>query len=321
MPQGWARAEFRSSSCACEGIAVLLYDNDISGNCYKIRLLLAQLGMEFERRQLSVTDRSDRARILGRLNPALRVPTLVLDDGRPLAESNAILRYLARGTSMLSKEPYELAQTLQWLFFEQYSHEPNIAVVRFWAHSGIEPSNAEREGKVQGGKPPSRPWSTTCSPESSLSLGATPSPTSRSTPTRMSPPREGSHWSPTPRSGSGLNASPLRRGTSRSARDRPAARAKACSARWGDPNAPIGLGEFSASSKPEHRRRRPPPANEALSLQSHQELDAAAGRGLLDRRRSTCECIYVSDTPAGTGNPRDGGQSAVACEMPVVESM
>ncbi|MGI8413437.1 MAG: glutathione S-transferase family protein [Solirubrobacteraceae bacterium] len=131
---------------------MLLYDNDISGNCYKVRLLLAQLGTKFERRQLSVTDRSDRAGILGELNPALRVPTLVLDDGRPLAESNAILCYLARGTSMLPDEPYELAQTLQWLFFEQYSHEPNIAVMRFWAHAGIEPSHTERESKLQAGK-------------------------------------------------------------------------------------------------------------------------------------------------------------------------
>jgi len=130
---------------------VLLYDNDISGNCYKVRLLLTQLGIAFERRQLSVFDRADRAEILGKLNPALRVPTLVLDDGRPLAESNAILCYLARGTEMLPDAPYEQAQTLQWLFFEQYSHEPNIAVARFWAHAGTAPSPAEREAKHAGG--------------------------------------------------------------------------------------------------------------------------------------------------------------------------
>jgi len=130
---------------------VLLYDNDISGNCYKIRLLLAQLGIGFERRQLSVFDRSDRSRILGELNPGLRVPTLVLDDGRPLAESNAILCYLARGSAMLPDEPYRQAQTLQWLFFEQYSHEPNIAVTRFWAHAGTVPTQPEREAKHQGG--------------------------------------------------------------------------------------------------------------------------------------------------------------------------
>jgi len=131
--------------------AMLLYDNDISGNCYKVRLLLTMLGIPFERRQMSVFDRSDRSEILGELNPALRVPTLVLDDGRPLAESNAILCYLARGTSMLPDEPYEEAQVMQWLFFEQYSHEPNIAVARFWAHAGTVPSEADRQRTTTGG--------------------------------------------------------------------------------------------------------------------------------------------------------------------------
>jgi glutathione S-transferase len=116
---------------------VLLYNSQISGNCYKVRLLLAQLGISYERRELSVTDRSDRAEILGDINPALRVPTIVLDDGRPLAESNAILWFFGDGTPYVPEDPYERAQVLQWLFFEQYSHEPYIAVVRFWvAYSG-----------------------------------------------------------------------------------------------------------------------------------------------------------------------------------------
>ena len=131
---------------------MLLFDNAISGNCYKVRLLLSRLGIAFERRELSVVDRSDRAAILGDLNPALRVPTLILDDGRPLAESNAILCYLAHGTDLLSDDRDEQAQVLQWLFFEQYSHEPNIAVARFWAHAGIEPGVAEREAKQRGGE-------------------------------------------------------------------------------------------------------------------------------------------------------------------------
>jgi glutathione S-transferase len=111
---------------------MLLYDSPVSGNCYKVRLLLAKLGLAFERREVSVVDRTGRAELLGGLNPALRVPTLVLDDGRPLAESNAILCYLADGTPYLPGDRFERAQVLQWLFFEQYSHEPNIAVVRFW---------------------------------------------------------------------------------------------------------------------------------------------------------------------------------------------
>jgi glutathione S-transferase len=111
---------------------VLLYDSPVSGNCYKVRLLLAHLGLEYERRGVDVVDRSNRPDLLGGLNPALRVPTLVLDDGRPLAESGAILWYFGEGTRFVPEERYERAQVLQWMFFEQYDHEPAIAVARFW---------------------------------------------------------------------------------------------------------------------------------------------------------------------------------------------
>jgi len=116
---------------------VLLYDSPVSGNCYKVRLLLAHLGLPYERRGVDVVDRSNRPDLLGDLNPALRVPTLVLDDGRPLAESGAILWYFGEGTEFVPRDRYERAQVLQWMFFEQYDHEPAIAVVRFWvAYSG-----------------------------------------------------------------------------------------------------------------------------------------------------------------------------------------
>ncbi len=116
---------------------MLLYNSAVSGNCYKVRLLLAQLELEYEKVDVSVVDRSNREEVLGGLNPALRVPTLVLDDGRPLAESNAILWYFGDGTRYVPEDLYERAQVLQWMFFEQYSHEPHIAVVRFWlAYSG-----------------------------------------------------------------------------------------------------------------------------------------------------------------------------------------
>lgn len=110
----------------------LLYENPVSGNCYKVRLLFHLLGIEYERRELSVTDRSGRADVLGGLSPSLSVPTVVLPDGRPLAESNAILWYFADGTEYLPDDPYDRAQVLQWMFFEQYKHEPAIAVLRFW---------------------------------------------------------------------------------------------------------------------------------------------------------------------------------------------
>jgi glutathione S-transferase len=131
---------------------MLLYDSAISGNCYKVRLLLTKLGIEFERRELSVFDRSDRPHVLGDLNPALRVPTLVLDDGRSLGESNAILWYLGDGTELVPTDSYERAQVLQWQFFEQYDHEPNLAVARFWELADIHPPEAEREAKRKGGE-------------------------------------------------------------------------------------------------------------------------------------------------------------------------
>jgi glutathione S-transferase len=131
---------------------MLLYDSAISGNCYKVRLLFALLGIEYERREVDVIDRSGRAELLGDLNPGLRVPTLVLDDGRPLGESDAILVYFGEGTEYLPEDRYERAQVLQWMFFEQYSHEPNIAVLRFWAHAEIKPDPREALAKFNGGQ-------------------------------------------------------------------------------------------------------------------------------------------------------------------------
>ena len=110
---------------------MLLYNSAVSGNCYKVRLLLAHLGVEYETVELSVVDRSNRSEVLGDLNPAQRVPTIILDDGRPLGESNAILWYFGDGTPYVPTDPYERAQILQWQFFEQYQHEPAIAVARF----------------------------------------------------------------------------------------------------------------------------------------------------------------------------------------------
>jgi glutathione S-transferase len=130
---------------------VLLYDNELSGNCYKVRLLFAQLGIEYERQPVDVFDRSGRDEVLGGLNPGLRIPTVVLDDGRALAESNAILFYFAQATAYLPEDPFQQARVLQWQFFEQYSHEPNIAVARFWAHAGIEPPAAVLEEKLRAG--------------------------------------------------------------------------------------------------------------------------------------------------------------------------
>lgn len=128
---------------------MLLYDSPVSGNCYKVRLLLAHLGIPYERRTMDVIDRSDRPEVLGALNPALRVPTLVLDDGRALGESNAIIWYLADGTPWIPEDRYERAQVLQWQFFEQYEHEPTIAVARFMLMVSGEPGRFADELPVK----------------------------------------------------------------------------------------------------------------------------------------------------------------------------
>jgi glutathione S-transferase len=133
---------------------VLLYDSPVSGNCYKVRLLLAHLAIEYERRTVDVVDRSNRRELLGELNPAMRVPTLVLDDGRSLAESGAILWFFGDGTRFVPDDPFERAQVLQWMFFEQYDHEPAIAVARFWlVYSGRpEAFEPQREEKTNAGR-------------------------------------------------------------------------------------------------------------------------------------------------------------------------
>jgi glutathione S-transferase len=114
-----------------------LYDYLPSGNGYKVRLLLHQLGIPFERVEVDIVRGESRTPAFLARNPNGRIPTLELDDGTHLAESNAILCYLADGTTLLPADRLERARALQWMFFEQYSHEPNIATVRFWLHTGL----------------------------------------------------------------------------------------------------------------------------------------------------------------------------------------
>jgi glutathione S-transferase len=113
-----------------------LYDYLESGNGYKVRLLLHQLGVEYERIELDITRGQTRTPEFLRLNRNGRIPLLVLEDGTCLPESDAILFYLAEGTPLLPADRLGRAQVLRWMFFEQYSHEPYIAVVRFWVHTG-----------------------------------------------------------------------------------------------------------------------------------------------------------------------------------------
>ena len=130
-----------------------LHDSASSGNAYKVRLLLTQLGIPFERIEYDIDHGATRTpEFLRSKNPNGRVPVLELDDGRCLAESNAIICYLAEGTRLFpgdSSERWLRAQVMQWLFFEQYSHEPNIATVRFWITHNVQ-MNAERQAALPG---------------------------------------------------------------------------------------------------------------------------------------------------------------------------
>jgi glutathione S-transferase len=108
-----------------------LYDSTTSGNCYKIRLLLAQLGIPYETIAIDVVSRDPRPSALLRGNPLGKVPKLELEGGRVLVESNAILWYLAEGTPHLPIDRESRSDVMRWLFFEQNAHEPNIAVARF----------------------------------------------------------------------------------------------------------------------------------------------------------------------------------------------
>jgi glutathione S-transferase len=129
-----------------------LYDYLPSGNGYKVRLLLSQLGIPFELVQLDVFKGASRTPEFLAKNPNGRIPCVRLEDGTHLWESNAIQWYFAEGTPFLPSGKLERAQVLQWLFFEQYSHEPFIAVVRSWyLHGMVKQHEQELPGKIAGG--------------------------------------------------------------------------------------------------------------------------------------------------------------------------
>jgi glutathione S-transferase len=134
-----------------EGCLLRFYDFHESGNGYKVRLLLSHLQIPHERIEMDILRGETRTSEFLALNPNGRIPLLVLEDGRVLAESNAILFFLAENTSYWPDDPFLRAEVLQWMFFEQYSHEPYIAVVRFWtfadeldAHSAELPERRKR---------------------------------------------------------------------------------------------------------------------------------------------------------------------------------
>lgn len=108
-----------------------LYGDSRSGNCYKVQLLCAEMDIEYDWEEVDILSGDTRTAEFLMMNPNGRIPLLELPDGKHLAESNAILCYLADGSEFLASEAWSRAISLQWMFFEQYSHEPYIATSRF----------------------------------------------------------------------------------------------------------------------------------------------------------------------------------------------
>ena len=109
-----------------------LYDFLPSGNSYKVRLLLNLLEISFERIDVNILERETKTLEFLQKNPNGKIPLLEIAPDKFLAESNAILYYLSQGTDFFPQDSYAQAHVMQWLFFEQYSHEPNIATPRYW---------------------------------------------------------------------------------------------------------------------------------------------------------------------------------------------
>jgi glutathione S-transferase len=129
-----------------------LHDYPSSGNCYKVRLLLAQLGVDYERVRVDIFDGGTLTDEFGALNPTRTVPVLETDAGEPLLESNAILVYLAEGTELLPEDRVERAQVLRWLFYEQAEIVPGIAGLRVRLAAGLlEPDSPGAQRRRAGG--------------------------------------------------------------------------------------------------------------------------------------------------------------------------
>jgi len=110
---------------------IKIYGDPISGNCLKVKWTAERIGIPFTWVDVNVVNRETRTDAFLAMNPAGQVPTIVLDDGRTLAQSNAIILHLAENTALIPVDAYDRAKMFEWLFWEQYSHEPTIAVVRF----------------------------------------------------------------------------------------------------------------------------------------------------------------------------------------------
>ncbi len=127
-----------------------IYGDSISGNCLKVKWVADLLGRPYDWIETDIMAGGSRTAQFLALNPAGQVPLAVLDDGRPLAQSNAIILHLAEGSALIPSDAYDRARMLEWMFWEQYSHEPYVAVARFQVKyqgqpvAGLEPRLVER---------------------------------------------------------------------------------------------------------------------------------------------------------------------------------
>jgi glutathione S-transferase len=127
-----------------------IYGDSISGNCLKVKWVADSLGLSYDWIETDILVGQSRTPEYLAMNPAGQVPAVILDDGRPLAQSNAIILHLAEGSPLIPADAYERARMLEWMFWEQYSHEPYVAVARFQvrylgrAVADLEPRIVER---------------------------------------------------------------------------------------------------------------------------------------------------------------------------------
>ncbi len=108
-----------------------IYGDSISGNCLKVKWVADRLGLAYQWIETNILNGDSRTPEFMAMNPAGQVPAVILDDGRPLAQSNAIILHLAEGSDLIPVDAYDRARMLEWMFWEQYSHEPYVAVARF----------------------------------------------------------------------------------------------------------------------------------------------------------------------------------------------
>jgi glutathione S-transferase len=131
---------------------VKIYGDSKSGNCLKVKWTADFLGLPYDWIETDILEGESRTPDFLAMNPAGQVPAVILDDGRPLAQSNAIITHLAEGSALIPTDPYDRARMLEWLYWEQYSHEPYVAVARFQVKylgkpaEELEPRIVERGG-------------------------------------------------------------------------------------------------------------------------------------------------------------------------------